>query len=143
MLLNFEVRREQTLDVTIAEALVATLATPPLFSYISLFKDAATFEYAGGDLAVINPIREIIAETPGTFGAEVACILSLGCGHPGVISAPDNARSSSWKSFLERRVKDSETPAQIAAAQMGHLDLYQRFSARGGARYLIRAPGQS
>jgi len=131
---NFDIRQQQTLNVTIAEALLATLATPPRFSSASLFKDAAALEYVGGELTISNPAREVIAEGHGVFGPEglIACLLSLGCGHSGVIVAPEESDSAGWSQFLEKLFRDNEQKAQIIEAQMGHLGLYHRFSVTRG-----------
>jgi len=122
------------MNITISEAILATLATLPLFSSISIFKDATTFDYVGGDITLSNPIRELIAEAYGCFGSEehVACLLSLGCGNSGVIHAPDDSSLSAWNSFLVKLVASSEKEAQMADAQMGHLGIYLRFSVNRG-----------
>src|SRR3954463_8458605 len=103
---NFRVRQDQPLDVTVAEALIIALSTPPLFTSTSILKDSATFEYMGGDLALSNPIQEIIADACRAFDLErrVACILSLGCGHPGIVSAPNHSDVPNWIQFLEQLV---------------------------------------
>lgn len=131
---NFTVRKEQAVNLTIYQALLATLITPPLFTSISIFKDAAMFEYIGADLSFSNPSREIIVEAYGTFGSEesVACLLSLGCGHPGTIASPDDPDLTNWMHLLERLVMDSEQKAQSIDSQMGHLPLYHRFCVTTG-----------
>lgn len=131
---NFSVRKEQAVNLTIYEALLATLVTPPLFTSISIFKDSALFEYIGADLSFSNPAREIITEAYGTFGSEqsIACLLSLGCGHPGIIASPDDPDMANWMRLLERLVMDSEQKAQSIDSQMGHLGLYHRFCVATG-----------
>jgi hypothetical protein len=113
---------------------LATLATPPLFSSTSIFKDEATFEYVGADLVLSNPIREIVSEAHACFGPDehVACLLSIGCGHPGVLPVPDVPDTAAWNNFLKKAVADNEKEAQNAARQMGHLGLYLRFSVNCG-----------
>ena len=122
------------MNLTVAQALLVTLATPPLFTSVPISKDAATFEYIGGDLALSNPTRELISEAHGAFGPEqrVACLISLGCGHPGVISAPDNTDAVSWNRFMEKLVLHSEQTAQSIDSQMGHLGIYFRLSVNIG-----------
>jgi hypothetical protein len=134
ILRNFDVRKEQALNLTIFDALQATLATPPLFASTTIFKDASTFEYIAADLTLSNPTREIIAEANGIFGGEarVACILGVGCGHPGVSKVPGESDLASWNSLLERLATDSEQQAQNIDAQMGHLGLYYRFCVTRG-----------
>jgi hypothetical protein len=129
MIRNFKVRQEEALNLTITEAMLATLASPPLFASTSVFKDASTFEYISADLTLSNPTRQIIVEAYGTFGEEarVACLLSLGCGHPGVAVSPDDSNVTSWNQFLTRLVMDGERKAQDIDGQMGHLSLYYRF----------------
>jgi hypothetical protein len=128
------VRKEQALNLTIVEALQATLAMPPLFTSTSIFKDASTFEYIGADFTLSNPTREIIAEAYGIFGGEgqVACILGVGCGHPGISKVPGESDLTSWNLLLERLATDSEQQAQSIDAQMGHLGLYYRFCVTRG-----------
>ena len=116
--------------MTITEALLATLATPPLFDSISIIKDSSTFEYISGDLAISNPTRKVIAEAKAVFGSEglVACVVNIGCGHPGIIAAPDDSNLSNWNEFLENLVTDNEQAAQEIQAQMDHLGIFQRLS---------------
>jgi hypothetical protein len=134
MIRNFRVRQEEPLNLTVTEAVLATLANPPLFASTSVFKDASTFEYISADLTLSNPIRQIIKEAYGTFGevARVACLLSLGCGHPGATISPEDSNLTSWNQFLTRLVMDSERKAQDIDEQMGHLGLYYRFCVSQG-----------
>jgi hypothetical protein len=131
---NFDVEQEQPLNLTVADALLATLATPPLFMPITILKDAVTFEYISADLTLSNPIQQIFADAHGTFGAqrEVACIVSLGCGHPGVIAPPNNSDTTSWNQFVERLVTGSEETARNVESLLGHLGFYHRFSVTRG-----------
>ncbi|KIM25294.1 hypothetical protein M408DRAFT_212102 [Serendipita vermifera MAFF 305830] len=113
VLRNYSVRKEKTLNLTIAEAMMATLATPPMFTSAQIRKDTATFEYTSADWTPSNPMEELIAEAHEALGAEqkVACILSLGCGHPGVFAAPKDSSTAAWNEFLEYLVADSERKA--------------------------------
>ncbi|KIM21473.1 hypothetical protein M408DRAFT_80521, partial [Serendipita vermifera MAFF 305830] len=131
---NFQVRQEQTLNLTIREALLVTLAAPPLFTPIAISKDSVTFEYIGGDMTLSNPVQEIISEACSAFDMErrVACLVSLGCGHPGVISAPDNTNLEIWNRFLENLAAGNERTAQAIDRQMGHLGIYFRFCVATG-----------
>jgi hypothetical protein len=122
-------RQEQVTNLTIAEAILATLATPPLFDSVSISKDAAKFEYIGADLVLSNPARQVIAEAHMTFGSaeQITCIVSVGCGHPGLLSTPQNLKILNWSQFLERLVTDAEREAQSLDSHMGHLGVYHRF----------------
>jgi len=131
---NFTVRREPALNLTVAEALLTTLASPLFFTPASIYKDFATFEYTSGDLGINNPTRNILSEAHEAFGSDqrVACLLSLGCGHPGVISAPHGFDLDSWSTVLDRLVTSSEQKAQEIESQMGHLGIYYRYSVPRG-----------
>lgn len=131
---NFNVRQEKVTDLTIAEALLAAVATPPLFEPLSISKNSTTFDYVGSDWIMSNPMQEIIGEARRAFGAEarVACLLSLGCGHPGVFSFPEDLYSSEWNRTLERVTVDAERKAQSLESQLKLLGLHYRFSVTNG-----------
>ena len=118
------------MDLTIYEAMLVTCATPPLFSSTKLSQDFSSIEYIGADLGLSNPVREIIAGAHRAFGDEtvVPCLLSVGCGHPGVNITPSAPDKSSRIAFLERLSTDGERVAQDIARQMKKLGLYHRLS---------------
>jgi hypothetical protein len=133
VLRNYETRHEPPVDLTLAEAMLATCATPPFFTPIHISKDFTTFEYVSGDIGLSNPTREIIAEAHRTFGDEatVSCLLSIGCGHPGVNALP-NYQNGSWTEFLGRVATDSEKTANDIETQMSQLSIYHRLSVKNG-----------
>jgi hypothetical protein len=130
VLRNYVAGHEPPTNLTIAEAMLATCATPPLFTSTSMEKDFATFEYVGGDLGLSNPTREIIGEAHRAFGddATVACLLSIGCGHNGVKSSPSDSGVATWIDFLSGVTMDSEKTAREMAINMKYLTLYHRLS---------------
>jgi hypothetical protein len=130
MLRNFEAGQEEELNFTIAEAMLVTLASPPLFTPISISK----FEYINGDLKFSNPTLAIVFEAYDTFGEEarVACLMNIGTGRLGFISPPGNSDLGSWNQFLDKVVKDSEQKAEEIDSQIGSLGLYHRFSVTHG-----------
>jgi hypothetical protein len=134
ILRNYTPGHEPPVDLTIAEAMLATCSNPPIFAPTTTSKDFANFEYVSGDLGLSNPTREIIAEAHRTFGNEttVACVLSIGCGHPGVNTVPGDSGGTSWTGFLEAVATNSEKTAQEIAAQMSRLTLYHRLSVKYG-----------
>jgi hypothetical protein len=134
MLRNYTNSNEPAVDLTIAKALLATCSTPPIFTPTIISKDFANFEYIGADIGLSNPTREIIAEAHRTFGdyATVSCLLSVGCGHPGVNPVPSDSGATSWIKFLEGVARDSEKTAQDIAVQMSQLSLYHRISVKYG-----------
>ncbi|KIM26748.1 hypothetical protein M408DRAFT_57060, partial [Serendipita vermifera MAFF 305830] len=131
---NYDARQEKSVNITVAEALVATLAIPPLFTPTPIFKDASTFHFIGADFSLGNPAQHLITEAYGAFGPEalVACVLSLGCGHPGIITTPSNSDVDKWNSLVEKLIVDSEQKSQQMESQMGHLGLYYRFCVTHG-----------
>jgi predicted acylesterase/phospholipase RssA len=134
ILRNYVVGHEPPVDISIAEAMLATCATPPIFSPTSIEKDFATFEYVSGDVALSNPTREIIAEAHRAFGGDstVTCLLSIGSGHGDVKAVPSGSNAAAWVEFLDRVTKDSEKTAQEMAAQMKDHTLYHRMSVDNG-----------
>jgi hypothetical protein len=134
ILRNYTTSNEPPVDLSIAEGMLATCSTPPIFTPTAISKDFATFEYVSGDLGLSNPTREIIAESHRAFGDErtVACLLSIGCGHNGVNAVPSASSGSVWIDFVERVATDSEKTAHNIAAQMKQLTLYHRLSVNCG-----------
>jgi hypothetical protein len=131
---NYIARHEQAPNTTVIEALMATLATPPLFSSTTILHDSDTLEYIGADMTLSNPTGEVISEAYATFTSDqpVACLLSLGCGRLGVVSTPLDSNLASWNRFLETLITDGDQKAQTIDSQMGHLRLYYRFSVAAG-----------
>jgi len=134
VLRNYATSHEPPVDLTVAEAMLATCSTPPIFTPMTISKDFATFEYVGGDTGLSNPTRETIAEAHHAFGDErnVSCFLSIGCGRPGVNPVPSDSGGNARIEFLERVALDSEKTAHQIGTQMGHLALYHRLSVRCG-----------
>jgi len=130
------------LNFTITEAILATLASPPLFTPISISNEVTTSEYISGDLKLSNPTRTIISEAYEAFGEEhrVACILNIGSGQPGVLSIPDNSDLETWNHFLEKALKDGEQQSEAIEVQIGHLGLYHRFSVIRGLEWEKSGP---
>ena len=134
VLRSFDASQDAILNLTITEAMLATLASPPLFTSVPILNGTSTFEYISGDLTLSNPTRLIISEAYQAFGGEqrVACLLSLGTGHPGIIMAPERPDVESWNQFLERTARDGEQTAEEIESQMAPLGLYHRFSVTRG-----------
>jgi hypothetical protein len=134
VLRNHVIRQEPPTNLTLAEAMFATSAIPPMFTPISIGKDFSTFEYVSGDLGLSNPIREVMAGAHHAFGNEatVACLLSVGCGHSGIKSPPGTSDSAARIDFLERVAMDSEKAAQDISSQMSQLSIYYRLSVNHG-----------
>jgi hypothetical protein len=85
-------------------------------------------EYIGAEIGANNPCREVISEAHGLFSGKryVASLLSIGSGHPGIISLSHSLDP------LYQLMTSCEEIAQDIEAQMGHLGIYSRFSVSQG-----------
>jgi hypothetical protein len=135
VLRNYIAGHEPPTNLTIAEAMLSTCATPPMFTPASVYKDFDDFKYIGGDVGLSNPTREIIAEAHRAFGddATVTCLLSIGCGHSGIKNSPSDQGVATWIDFLNRVTTDSEKTAREMATRMKNLTLYHRLSVDYGS----------
>ncbi|KIM26166.1 hypothetical protein M408DRAFT_197100 [Serendipita vermifera MAFF 305830] len=134
ILRNFETRQEKANNLTIAQAMMATLSTPSLFPSISVVKDFSTFEFVSGELALGNPAGKVIIEAHAAFKPEehVTCILSLGSSYGSAIGMSMDSTPPGWNHNLTRLVINSEQKAEEIDAQMGHLGIYHRFRVTQG-----------
>ncbi|KIM20775.1 hypothetical protein M408DRAFT_30102, partial [Serendipita vermifera MAFF 305830] len=134
ILTNYVDRRELPASFTIAEAMLTTCASTPMFSPVKVVKDYSKAEYISADLGLCNPIREIIEGAHSVFGDEtiIICALSIGCGNLGVNIAPDRPHASALVTFLKRIALDGERKAQDVASYMAKLALYHRVSVAYG-----------
>lgn len=92
ILSNISSRGEPSTNLTVAEAMLATMATAPTFDPVAVSKDFSSFEYISGELGLSNPVREVIAGAHRAFGNEstIACLLSIGS-------------SNGWRSIVRRQ----------------------------------------
>lgn len=114
--------------------MLATLSTLPLFSPTSISQESEFPEYISGNFFLSNPTVELISEAYDIFGSEwqIACLLSIGCGHLGAFTAPRSPNITKWNQMIENLVTDGEQKAHNVDAQMGHLGLYYRFHVTQG-----------
>ncbi|KIM26690.1 hypothetical protein M408DRAFT_72343, partial [Serendipita vermifera MAFF 305830] len=85
---SYPVRSHPILPITVIEAALASCATIPLFEPVVVGMGHKRKEYIAAGLGATNPIREVISEAHSLFGGDstVASILSVGVGHPGIIT---------------------------------------------------------
>jgi len=90
-------------------------------------------QYIGPSFGVTNPVREVITEAHTLFGGDssVASLLSLGTGHPGVISVPSGG-GGDLNSVMFDMMNDCEQRAQEIERQIGRVGIYFRFSVEQG-----------
>jgi hypothetical protein len=130
---TYPVRTELPSVITVVDAVLATCASQPAFAPVSFGARHKKQEYIG-DVGVNNPVRDVIAEAYMLFGggSSVASILSVGCGHPGVISMSSNGDATALQAVLKDKILDCERRAQEVQEQIGHLGIYFRFSVEQG-----------
>lgn len=90
-------------------------------------------EYIGAGLGASNPIRDMITEAHSLFDGKsvVSSLISLGPGHPGVISASPNGNVD--RDGLVREIlSDCERTAQEMERRIGRVGVYFRFSVKQG-----------
>jgi len=128
---NFEISKQPPVDWKLAEALLATMATPLDFTAMSIIKPYTTMEYIDGGFVDGNPLRRMISELDEALSPdeEVACVLSLGCGYAGNFSVQEDPKISYWRKLWERNKEDA---AESVKREMGHLGVYHRFSVSRG-----------
>jgi len=98
-------------------------------------------EYIGVSVGAINPVRDVITEAHSLFGGDssVASLLSLGAGHPGVITFPSGDGVDPDKA-MRGMMKDCEQRAQEIERQIGRVGVYYRFSVEQGMQSDILGP---
>src|ERR1700761_5070085 len=76
----------QTFNCQIWEAARVTTATPTLFEPIAIGSYPVLLKYIDASMGLNNPVRQIRDEASAIFpDRPVACIISIGSGHPKVI----------------------------------------------------------
>lgn len=98
-------------------------------------------EYIGASLGATNPVREVITEAHTLFGGDsgVASLLSLGTGHPGVISFPSD-EGVNLNKVMRDMMNDSEQRVQEIERQIGRVGIYFRFSVEQGLQSDLLGP---
>ncbi|KAH8834495.1 hypothetical protein DL96DRAFT_1704089 [Flagelloscypha sp. PMI_526] len=84
---TYRSRSNPSPDCTICEVIRATTALPGLFNPITIGDNHLSETFVGGELRCNNPTDELTKEAAREFnGRHVACIISIGSGHPGHLS---------------------------------------------------------
>jgi hypothetical protein len=81
-----------------------------------------------------NPIHEVITEAHLLFGGDssVASLLSLGVGHPGIITLPSAGGEATLHRIMRDMMDDCEQRAQEIEQRIGRVGMYSRFSVEQG-----------
>jgi hypothetical protein len=130
---TYPVRSQASSAVSVVEAVLATCATQPEFLPISSGSGFKLREYIAASGAV-NPIHEVITEAHRLFGGDssVASLLSLGTGHPGIITLPSAGGEATLHRMMRDMMDDCEQRAQEIEQRIGRVGIYSRFSVEQG-----------
>ncbi|KIM21761.1 hypothetical protein M408DRAFT_300959 [Serendipita vermifera MAFF 305830] len=121
-------------NVTIIEAILATCAMQPTFAPVKLGPRYREKEYIGPSLGANNPIHDVISEAHSLFGKEatVASILSVGSGHPGIITIPSDDGGDDMYKIMREIMNDCMEKAREVKQKFGRVGIYFRFSVEQG-----------
>ncbi|KAG9081254.1 hypothetical protein FRC06_005690, partial [Ceratobasidium sp. 370] len=113
----------QAPNYTIVEALLATTAIPGIFEPRVLQESTGlSSSYVAADLVCGNPVSLMLEEAREIFpDQQVACIISLGSGHPGVASILDS--DSNLVKDLEELVTILKRVAKDCGREAENMDL--------------------
>jgi len=152
ILRNHEVKATTTPDITIMDAILSTCASPALFAAVNVEEGLWDHSYISADQGLSNPTREVIKAAYEAFGEEehVACLLSLGTGHLGVIRMTNGAgpegsteameeKDAALNEVSRRIAEDPELVARQMDEAIGDTGLYFRFSVDQGMQVSRKA----
>ena len=120
--------------ITVVEAVLATCAMQPAFTPVTVGQGYRKKEYIGAGLGTNNPIREVILEAHSLFGgtSNVASLLSVGSGHPGVVTLPSDGEGLDIYRVMQEMVNDCTERARETKEKIGRAGIYFRFSVEQG-----------
>ncbi|KIM20493.1 hypothetical protein M408DRAFT_135363 [Serendipita vermifera MAFF 305830] len=120
--------------ITIIDAVLATCAIQPQFDPVVCGQGYRKKEYVGAGIGANNPIREVIAEAQLVFGGDtnVASLLSLGNGHPGIITISSGGGELGLSKVIWDVMNDCTQTAREVEQQIGTAGVYFRFSVEQG-----------
>ncbi|KIM32663.1 hypothetical protein M408DRAFT_62111, partial [Serendipita vermifera MAFF 305830] len=123
-----------TSPITIIDAVLATCAIQPQFAPVVCGQGFRKKEYIGAGVGTNNPIREVIAEAQLLYGgdANVASLLSLGNGHPGITTLSLSDGELGLSKVLWDIMNDCTQTAREVEQQIGTSGIYFRFSVEQG-----------
>ncbi|KAH8818955.1 hypothetical protein DL96DRAFT_1715227 [Flagelloscypha sp. PMI_526] len=139
ILRNYEVRANASLDCKVWEAARATTALVGIFNLITIGTAHVNERFVGGEFRWNNPAHELSVEIANVFpGREVACIVSIGSGHPLVLGL-----SGDQHDIFRRISEDCEQVANELFRRFVNIpDLYWRLSVEQGMQDVHFADAQ-
>ena len=131
---SYPVTTHPTSSITVVEAVLATCATQPSFDPVTFGLGYRKKEYIGAGLGASNPTLQVIIEASSLFGGKsgVASILSVGSGHPGVITLPSDGAKTDLYRTMRDMMNDCMERAREIKQKIGRAGIYFRFSVEQG-----------
>ncbi|KAH8804029.1 P-loop containing nucleoside triphosphate hydrolase protein, partial [Flagelloscypha sp. PMI_526] len=133
---NYQTRANASPDCPIWQAGRATTAIPDVFNPIVIGQELIGETFSSGELRWINPTDELTREASDAFDAtrHIACIISIGSGHPQHLSLLDDKAD-----IFRRMASDCEKIAEDLKRRFKHTcDVYQRINVQQGFQRLDR-----
>jgi len=116
---SYEVNANQGYNCAVWKAARATTAAPKFFKAISIGDQDLKEQFISASLGCSNPVTLVLDEAKNVFGhlQKVACIVSIGTGHPGTISWKSSGTlgqmfTADLAAILERICTDCESTAE-------------------------------
>ncbi|KIM33654.1 hypothetical protein M408DRAFT_61512, partial [Serendipita vermifera MAFF 305830] len=131
---SYPVKKSTVSPITIIDAALATCTMQPQFSPAISGQGFRRKEYIGPGVGASNPISEVIAEAHSLFGADtnVASLLSLGNGHPGIITLFPSDTELGLSKIIWDVMNDCMQKSRDIEQQIGTTGVYFRFSVEQG-----------
>ncbi|KAH8836003.1 hypothetical protein DL96DRAFT_1675811 [Flagelloscypha sp. PMI_526] len=133
---NYQTRANASPDCLIWQATLATTALPDVFNPIVIGRELVGEMFSSGELRWINPTDELTREASVVFDAaqHIACIVSIGSGHPLHLSLLHNSVD-----IFRRMASDCEKLADdLERRFVNRPDVYRRVNVQQGFQGLNR-----
>ncbi|KAH8796797.1 hypothetical protein DL96DRAFT_1080196 [Flagelloscypha sp. PMI_526] len=130
---NYIVRENPTPDCAVWQAACATMAMPGLFEPIEIGTGVVHESVVGGEHRWSNPARYLAEEAANIFsGHHVACIVSVGSGHPHILSVSDDLANLFKRISTDCQLQANETEKRFTEVP----ELYWRLEVEQGLQEL-------
>ncbi|KDQ55410.1 hypothetical protein JAAARDRAFT_98007, partial [Jaapia argillacea MUCL 33604] len=142
---NYQVPKGATFNCQVWEAAQATTATPTIFKAIKIGEPFMQQLFIDAGIGCNNPIKQVIQEAKLIFSSQhIACILSIGAGHPRTISLArtggffSNILPLALCTTMHNLATDCESMAEEIARQFDSIpNFYHHFSVDQGLQNFI------
>ncbi|PVF90991.1 hypothetical protein CPB86DRAFT_857946, partial [Serendipita vermifera] len=106
---NYATGNEQPVPISVVEACIAKLSSPPNFEPVVFCHRRATYEYISGGPNFPNPIREWIADADASNKRNgVGYIVTIAFREPDDVRSHDGTDSPEWKYSHEGLIRDGQ-----------------------------------